>query len=222
MADHRDPSGLEAVRLALSDLAERVAVDRRPMLAPVGRASLRRIVAELERHIPGLDPPPDAKAARALASSAAAALFHNREREALVRALRGLSQAPHDPELHYLAASACLELGAVGEALCLLAHTLWIHPGHPGAQRDLEALTACRGGWGPWSGTLPVESTSNPTPESLESLEEGAAGGGPFDLEVDFWECDGSWMDEPVAREDPAEEDGPWPEDDPEGGRQAA
>ena len=60
----------------------------------------------------------------------------------LRRALRGLACAPHDPQLFYLSASACFELGAVEDALRLLYHTLWIHPGHRLARTDLEALTA--------------------------------------------------------------------------------
>ncbi|HEY3217446.1 MAG TPA: hypothetical protein VGK93_13235 [Candidatus Eisenbacteria bacterium] len=223
MANQPDPHPLEELRLALSDLAEHVAVERRAVLAPVGRASLRRIVAELERHIPGLEPPPDARAARLLASAAAAALFHNREREALVRSLRGLSCAPHDPELHYLAASACLELGAVREALCLLAHTLWIHPGHPAARRDLEALTAFRGVWGLASGDGQPDAAADPSPPPFELLEEGVVGDDFCDLDLDFWPGDGAWMEEPGALEGRAEaDDAPPPEDEFGGDRRAA
>ena len=42
--------------------------------------------------------------------------------------------------LCYQAACACIELGGVETALRLLYHTLWIHPGHANARRDLEAL----------------------------------------------------------------------------------
>jgi hypothetical protein len=44
--------------------------------------------------------------------------------------------------LWYVAASACFELGGVEDALRLLYHTLWIHPGHRAARDDLQALTA--------------------------------------------------------------------------------
>ena len=168
MSRELDPITQEEIALALEHMSERVARDRRRMLDPIVRASLRRLLVALERHIPGLDPPRDASSAHLLASSAAAALVHNREREALARSLRGLSFAPHSPELHYLAATACLELGAVREALCLLAHTLWIHPGHPHARRDLETLTACRGVWEPWAGA----SVEEPVPLSQEVTEE--------------------------------------------------
>ena len=40
----------------------------------------------------------------------------------------------------YLAASACFEFGSVEDAVRLLRHTLWIHPGHRHARRDLSAL----------------------------------------------------------------------------------
>jgi hypothetical protein len=222
MANPSNPLPLEELRLELSDLAEHVAVERRAVLTPVGRASLRRIVAGLERHIPGLEPPPDGKAARLLASAAAAALFHNREREALVRSLRGLSCAPHDPELHYLAASACLELGAVRESLCLLAHTLWIHPGHPAARRDLEALTAFQGVWGPAPSGIPPDAAAEPSPQPFELLEEGGAGDECRDHDLDFWPADGAWAEWPGSFEDRVEADDAPPSDDEFGGDRRA
>ena len=66
----------------------------------------------------------------------------NDAREALSRALRGLSFSPHHPGLYYVAATACFEYGAVEDAIRLLRHTLWIHPGHAAARRDLESLSA--------------------------------------------------------------------------------
>jgi len=51
----------------------------------------------LEQQIPGWDPPFDADAARAMAKAARESLERGNEREALSRALRGLSFAPHDP-----------------------------------------------------------------------------------------------------------------------------
>jgi hypothetical protein len=95
-----------------------------------------------KRHIPGLYTPPDVGAAAALASASADALRRGKLRAGLARALRGLSFAPHHPELHYLAASATLQLGAAEEAVRLLQHALWIHPGFEPARRDLEALSA--------------------------------------------------------------------------------
>jgi hypothetical protein len=211
-----DPITQEEIALALEHMSERVARDRRRMLDPVVRASLRRLLAALERHIPGLDPPRDASAARLLASSAAAALVHNREREALARSLRGLSYAPHSPELHYLAATACLELGAVREALCLLAHTLWIHPGHPHARRDLETLTACRGVWEPWA-SVPVEQDSAPSaPSQFELVVE------EWEEPAEFWAGDDTWSDEGRGDESLTDEGDSWPDDPAGEGRRAA
>lgn len=135
---------IEELSMVLSHLADRVSADPDPTLDPIIGSSLRRVLDELERHVPGLDPPLDAQAAKVLAHSATAALQHSRDREALARALRGLSFAPHHPELHYLAASACLELGAAQEGVALLMHALWIHPGYGDARRDLDTLAFLR------------------------------------------------------------------------------
>ena len=133
---------IEEIRDILAEMARCVATDPEPTLDPVVRAGLRRAVDELERFIPGLDEAPDAEGARHMVSAAGNALLAGRARIALARSLRGLSYAPHHPELHYLAASACFELGAVSEAVMLLAHALWIHPGHEKARRELETLSA--------------------------------------------------------------------------------
>jgi hypothetical protein len=133
---------LDEIRNILLDLARCVAATEEPMLDPVIRAGIRRAVDELERFIPGLDAPPDPEGARHMVSAAGNALLAGRARIALSRALRGLSYSPHHPELYYLAASACFELASASEAVSLLAHTLWIHPGHEKARRELEALSA--------------------------------------------------------------------------------
>ena len=104
--------------------------------------TLRDAAYHLEFYIPGLDPVEEAEAARAMARAAQAALDQGDEREALARALRGLSFSPHDPALFYIAACACFEYGAVEAALRLLYHVLWIHPGHRAARADLEAMSA--------------------------------------------------------------------------------
>jgi hypothetical protein len=72
--------------------------------------------------------------------AAHAALEDGDAREALARSVRGLALSPHDPGLFYIAASACFEFGSVEDAVRLLRHTLWIHPGHRQARRDLSAL----------------------------------------------------------------------------------
>jgi hypothetical protein len=132
---------IDEIRSILADMARCVAADQDPTLDPVIRAGIRRAVDELERFIPGLDPTPDAEGARHMVSAAGNALLAGHPRTALARALRGLSYAPHHPELHYLAASSCFELAAASEAVSLLAHTLWIHPGHEKARRELETLS---------------------------------------------------------------------------------
>jgi hypothetical protein len=128
--------------VVLSHLADRVTNDSDIAIDPIITVSLQRALRELRQFIPGLDTPPDPHAARFFASGARAALESGLHHDALARALRGLSFAPHEPQLHYLAACACFELGCVREAIDLLLHTLWIHPGHPEARRDLESLSA--------------------------------------------------------------------------------
>ena len=139
---NRQPVPIEEITRTFAMLAEQIAPEEtEPALEPFDRLSLKRALEELRGYIPGLDVPPSASAARALQRASGIALDKGRAREALSRALRGLSFAPHDPGLCYLAASACFELGEAESALRLLHHTLWIHPGHPGARGDLEALS---------------------------------------------------------------------------------
>jgi len=133
---------LDEIAVVFAHLADRVAAERARTLDPIVRLSMGRALIELKRHIPGLYTPPDVGAAAALASASADALRRGKLRAGLARALRGLSFAPHHPELHYLAASATLQLGAAEEAVRLLQHALWIHPGYEPARRDLEALSA--------------------------------------------------------------------------------
>ena len=133
---------LEDIAKAFVDLAERVDGSDDESLDPYVHQALRDAAFHLELHIPGIEPSPDPDGARALARAAQAALDRGAERDALVRALRGLACAPHDPNLFYIAASACFECGSVELALRLLCHTLWIHPGHRAARADLEALSA--------------------------------------------------------------------------------
>jgi tetratricopeptide (TPR) repeat protein len=133
---------LEDILDAFERLADRVAGSPASRLDPFVSVSLRRACEELRRYVPGLDAPPDAEAARFLARAAYAALEDGDSREALSRSLRGLAFAPHHPGLYYAASSACFEYGAVEDAVRLLRHTLWIHPGHAAARRDLAALNA--------------------------------------------------------------------------------
>jgi tetratricopeptide (TPR) repeat protein len=130
------------ITAALEQLADRVSRSESDMLEPFVSHTLRAAVNALEYYIPGLDPAPDLEAARGLLRGAEAALARGRDREALERALRGLAFAPHHPGLWYLAGSSCFELGQVEDALRILCHVLWIHPGHRAARADLEALTA--------------------------------------------------------------------------------
>jgi hypothetical protein len=130
------------VTRALAHLADRVLVHRSAGLEPYVAHTLKLALQELELHIPGLDTPPNADAAKAFAQASEASLSRGDERDALAYALRGLSCSPHEPNLCYLAAAACLELGGVESAMRLLYHTLWIHPGHTAARRDLDALKA--------------------------------------------------------------------------------
>ena len=153
---------MEEIRSILADKARCAASDEDPTLDPVIRAGIRRAVDELERFIPGLDPVPDAEGARHMVSAAGNALLAGRPRVALSRSLRGLSYAPHHPELHYLAASSCFELAAASEAVSLLAHTLWIHPGHEKARRELDTLSVF--------GTGEEAGFGDPTPPDQDDL----------------------------------------------------
>jgi hypothetical protein len=133
---------LTDISRSLASLADRVAGSEESPPEPYVSERLRAAVAALQTFIPGLDPAPDLEAARGLLRGAELALQRGDGREGLVRALRGLSHAPHHPGLWYVAASASFELGGVEDALRLLYHTLWIHPGHRAARDDLQALTA--------------------------------------------------------------------------------
>jgi hypothetical protein len=143
MSEHSRPT-IHDIAVVFAHLADRVAGDRGPSLDPLVSASITRAVFELKRHIPGLDPAPDLDAAKALATASVEAMRRGRGRLALARALRGLSFAPHHPELHYLAGSACFELGAVQEGIRLLDHAVWVHPGYEPARRDLDAMSGYR------------------------------------------------------------------------------
>jgi hypothetical protein len=178
---------LQDILDAFERLAERVAASPSSRLDPFISSSLRRACEELRRFIPGLDSPPDPDAARFLSRAAYSAIEDGDAREALSRALRGLSFAPHHPGLFFACASACFEYGAVEDAIRLLRHTLWIHPGHTAARRDLEALSAyMRERW---------NAPGSFTPEQEAALREsGHLEGGTLDPELafDFGEYDAS------------------------------
>ncbi len=131
---------MEEILDALERLAERVANGSSSRLDDFVSLSLRRLMEELRRFIPGLDAPPDASGAHYLARASDAALQDGDARETLSRSLRGLALSPHSPNLWYLVASACFEFGTTEDAVRALRHTLWIHPGHRPARRDLSAL----------------------------------------------------------------------------------
>jgi tetratricopeptide (TPR) repeat protein len=133
---------LNDVTRALAHLADRVLTHKSVGLEPYVAHTLKLVMGELELLIPGLDPAPNAEAARAFAEAAEIALREGEEREALSYALRGLSCSPHDPVLWYQAGSACVEVGSLEMALRLLWHALWINPGYADAHRDLAALTS--------------------------------------------------------------------------------
>jgi len=133
---------LSDVTRALAHLADRVLTRKTLGLEPYVSHTLKLVMGELELLIPGLDPAPNAEAARAFAEAAEIALRENDEREALSYALRGLSCSPHDPVLWYHAGSACVEVGSLEMAMRLLWHALWIHPGYADARRDLDSLTS--------------------------------------------------------------------------------
>lgn len=154
---------LRDLTVVLSHLADRVSSDS-GTLDPIVTVSLQRALRELRQFIPGLDAPPDPHAARFFAGGSRSALESGLYHDALARALRGLSFAPHDPQLHYLAACACFELGCAREAIDLLLHALWIQPGHREARRDLESLSAYH--------ALPPPRDPSADADGLESWEQ--------------------------------------------------
>jgi hypothetical protein len=164
---------LRDLTVVLSHLADRVSSDTTVALDPIVTVSLQRALRELRQFIPGLDAPPDPHAARFFAGGARSALESGLYHDTLARALRGLSFAPHEPQLHYLAACACFELGSVREAVNLLLHTLWIHPGHLEARRDLESLSAYHALPPPGRDPAAVEDDSL---ESWEQVEDRTLG----------------------------------------------
>ena len=127
---------------AFRDLADEVGESKGSPIDPGVEQTIRHLLEDLELFIPGLDPMPDTEAAQAMARATMVALERGGEREAVVRALRGLSFSPHDPRLHYLLSSASFEIGRVELAFRLLCHALWINPGYQAARQDLEALSA--------------------------------------------------------------------------------
>jgi len=186
---------------AFERLAERVASAPSSRLDPFVSVSMRRACEELRRFIPGLDSPPDPEAARFLARAAYAAIEDNDAREALARSLRGLSFAPHHPGLFFVAASACFEFGAVEDAVRLLRHALWIHPGHADARRDLEALsTYMQERW-----ETPGERTAE---EAAAMAEHGTI---DPELAFDFIAEEG---DVPKAKHDDEGDDHTWDDDE--------
>jgi len=130
------------VTRALAHLADRVLTRRTLGLEPYVSHTLKLVMGELEMLVPGLEPAPNAEAARAFAEAAETALNDGEEREALSYALRGLSCSPHDPVLWYRAGSAAIEVGGLEMGMRMYWHALWIHPGYAEARRDLDALTS--------------------------------------------------------------------------------
>ena len=200
MPESAHPS-LKDILDAFEHLSERVAAAPGSRLDPFVSVSLRRSCEELRRFIPGLETPPDPEAARFLVRAAHAALEDNDAREALARALRGLSFAPHHPGLFFIAASACFEYGAVEDAVRLLRHTLWIHPGHVTARSDLEALHAY------------LQDRWAPTGEDAVEASGGAPGGRPYDPELAF-DYIGDDVDAPPAAHEDEGNDHDWDDDE--------
>jgi hypothetical protein len=139
MSDSTHPTMPEILD-ALDRLADRVAESPSNRIDGFVSLSLRRAMEELRRYIPGLDLRPDWEAARFMLRVASSALEDGNAPEALSRSLRGLSLAPHTPDLWYLVASACFEYGSAEDAVRALRHTIWLNPGHWPARRDLGAL----------------------------------------------------------------------------------
>lgn len=205
---------LHDIAVVLSHLADRVAADRAPGLDPIVTASLRRAIEELRRHIPGLVEPLDPETARGHRIAGDAALRDGRHREALAHALAGLAYSPHDPNLHYLAASSCFELGAPRDAIELLQHVLWIHPGHPQARLDLESLAAYTEGISPWLvGSDPLEAWE---PVSWEN--DGTVRFELVDPDEGLPAAPWDEVSRALGEDDPDEDAG----DDLDGGRRAA
>src|SRR6266516_3180735 len=110
---------------AFRDLADEVSESSGSPIDPGVEQTIRHLLEDLELFIPGLDTMPDTEAGHAMARAAIVALERGGEREAVVRALRGLSFSPHDPRLHYLLSSASFEIGRVELAFRLREPGTW-------------------------------------------------------------------------------------------------
>lgn len=192
---------LDEISASLQALAERLesqVAEHAPVaLDAQARWTLTQAVHDLERHVPGLYAFGHPAAAVSELAASQEALAQGDPGEALVRALHGLAFAPHHPELHYAAAAAAVENGAVVEAVMLLRHTLWIKPSHAGALADLSAMFA--------TGILEAGGAA--------ASNDGACRPGPAGEELRFESAD------PDARE---EQGRPLPEPGPDEGREAA
>ena len=82
MPDAPRPQMTDVTR-ALAHLADRVLVHRSAGLEPYVAHTLKLALQELELHIPGLDTPPNADAAKAFAQAAETSLSRGDERDAL-------------------------------------------------------------------------------------------------------------------------------------------
>ncbi len=134
---------LDDMRRALNELADRLLKDEQKVgLDPCVGSTLKLVMGELKRYVPGLELPTNADIACAFAASAEMALRDDNNHDALSFALRGLAGAPHNPRLWHLAASASVNCGAIELAIQMLDHSLWIHPGFGAARQDYQALTS--------------------------------------------------------------------------------
>lgn len=134
---------LSTLAKAFSGLADRLREKSIADCQPYLKRRLQQLMTALRSHIPGLDPPIDARAAERILEQGSEILARGQEPERVLRlALQGLSFAPQHPGLFHLTASAAFELGLIELAIRLLQHTLWINPGYQAARADVQALAA--------------------------------------------------------------------------------
>jgi hypothetical protein len=129
--------------LVLAGRMHALARPHRPLrVDSAARWAITQAIHDLKRHLPGLRSFGHPEGAAVALAECQELLTSGHPGAALVSALYGLSAHPHHPELHYAAAAAALENGAVVEAVLLLRHVLWLKPSHSGAMEDLSAMFA--------------------------------------------------------------------------------
>jgi len=138
MTDSQYPT-VEEVKHRLEELAVRVANSSIP-IDPYVMRTVKRVSEELQLMIPGFEPVADLDTVQICIEEASAALYGENTVGALAKSFDGLAMAPHNPQLWYIVAICCYDLGAPLLSWIAANHALWIHPGFHEACGFLDRL----------------------------------------------------------------------------------